>query len=155
LFTSLQEQAYQKVDWNYPPLFPPETRSPAPFSLPRSSGGKINTSFFEPIHSLRVKIFEGRANRYYLMHLHLCQFVTEAEAMGQSACLHRMCCHVSLKGFHVSFSKNPVEFPMKSGITLFQLKLVHVSFLTLFFQRVRAIRDRISVRRFLLSLSAQ
>jgi hypothetical protein len=39
-----------------------------------------------------------------------------------------MGCHMSLEGFYLLLTENPVELPVKIGITFFYLNLIHACF---------------------------
>lgn len=102
---------------------------------------EVNTLSLKPGQGLSVEILKGGADRYCLVHLNLCQFVAQAQAVGEPPRLHRMGRHVRLEGFDVFFPEDSVEPPMKIGVTFFYLKFVHPPLRPLGFARLTASLD--------------
>jgi hypothetical protein len=73
-----------------------------------------------------MKILEGGAYHNSLVHLNLCQFVTEPQTVGQLAGLLRKSGYVRFEGFDVPSAQDVIQFAVEVCVSLFNFSIVNL-----------------------------
>jgi len=94
-------------------------------TLPRTRSGGLYPPFIEPLQGLCMHLPQGGSNQDGFLHLHLSQFVAEAQAAEQSSRPHRMRSHEGFKGLYILPAQHAIQVSVKARIPLLDLSFIH------------------------------